>query len=73
MKCVKFVESVGRSGAFDPKCFNVFNISPVLCTFPKKHLTFPLFREGKRRKDNISCFREDQKTPRQLAEVAALS
>ena len=26
--------------------FNIFNISPVLGTFRKKHLTFPLFREG---------------------------
>ena len=25
--------------------FNIFNISPVLATFRKKHLTFPLFRE----------------------------
>ena len=27
------------------KTFNIFNISPVLSTFDKKHLSFPLFRE----------------------------
>ena len=27
--------------------FNIFNTSPVLSTFRKKHLTFPLLREGR--------------------------
>ena len=47
VKYVKYVKSVGRNGAFRPKKLNIFNISPVLSIFPeKKHLTFPLFREG---------------------------
>ena len=28
-----------------PNTFNIFNISPVLSSFQKEHLTFPLFRE----------------------------
>ena len=27
--------------------FNIFNISRVLATFRKKHLTFPLFRDSR--------------------------
>ena len=46
-KTKKSVKSVRRNGAFRPPKFNIFNISPVLSTFRKKHLTFPLFREGR--------------------------
>ena len=37
----------GEMGPLGPKKFNIFNISPVLSIFPKKHLTFPLFCEGR--------------------------
>ena len=48
VKYVKYVKCLG--GNFPPpkgQTFNIFNISPVLSIFRTKHLTFPLFREGR--------------------------
>ena len=45
VKYVKYVKCFGRNWGKSTQTFNIFNISPVLSVFEKKHLTFPLFRE----------------------------
>ena len=45
VKYVKCVKCFGGNSAKNTQTFNIFNISPVLSIFGKKHLTFPLFRE----------------------------
>ena len=45
VKYVKCVKCFGGNSAKNNQTFNIFNISPVLSVFGKKHLAFPLFRE----------------------------
>ena len=63
VKYVKYVKCLGgKPPPLKGPTFNIFNISPVL-SIKKKHLTFPLFREGRVTKQgNVKCF--FRKTPK---------
>ena len=59
VKYVKYVKSVGQNGAFHPKRFNIFSISPVLSIFGN---VFNFVGLPSRNRENVKCFPENAKT-----------